>query len=76
MDDDEAIKPLLEKVLTNSGFADSRSAKMDVDDLLKYAFLDRISSMQLTLFQAAFRISRCSHTFFVISHVLKWLPPS
>jgi hypothetical protein len=34
-DDDVPIKTLIENVITGVGFADTRAAKMDVDDILK-----------------------------------------
>ncbi|KDE02571.1 hypothetical protein MVLG_06874 [Microbotryum lychnidis-dioicae p1A1 Lamole] len=35
IEDDFNISPLLAKVLEESGFAEQRAAKMDVDDFLK-----------------------------------------
>lgn len=35
LDDDFDIATLLDKVLTESGFAEARASKMDVDDFLK-----------------------------------------
>lgn len=39
--DEFDIKIMIEEILSESGYADSRAAKMDVDDLLKsvYGFL-------------------------------------
>jgi hypothetical protein len=36
VEDDEPIKKLIESVLKNSGLAETRAAKVDIDDLLKY----------------------------------------
>lgn len=38
MIDDVSINSLLDKVLEDVGCTESRASKMDVDDLLKYAF--------------------------------------
>ena len=35
MDDDRPISSIVDDVLTETGFKDSRAAKMDIDDLLK-----------------------------------------
>lgn len=39
MDDSTAIKDIIEQVLTEAGFADSRASKLSVDDLLKFVNL-------------------------------------
>jgi hypothetical protein len=49
-DDSVDMKARIETILTETGFSDSRAAKMDIDDLLKYAFppyrfLDRIDQI-------------------------------
>lgn len=44
--DDFDVGKLLEQVLTESGFAESRASKMDVDDFLKCA---RFLSLRLCL---------------------------
>src|SRR5262245_53948010 len=36
VEDDEPIKKLIESTLGNSGLAETRAAKADIDDLLKY----------------------------------------
>ena len=36
MDDATPIKDIIEQVLTEAGFADSRASKLSVDDLLKF----------------------------------------
>lgn len=38
MIDDVPINSLLDKVLEDVGCTESRASKMDIDDLLKYAF--------------------------------------
>lgn len=42
MIDDVTINSLLDTVLEDVGCTESRASKMDVDDLLKYAFGSRI----------------------------------
>ena len=48
-DDPLEMKAKIEKVLVESGFAESRAAKMDVDDLLKWVWPSARPVRQLTI---------------------------
>lgn len=65
IEDDMDIKKKVEEVLQETTYGESRAAKMDIDDLLKYVtmFLAYYILLKLVLLQTAICIPRRWHPF-------------
>lgn len=75
MVDDTPINTIVDRVLEESEFTETRASKMDVDDLLKYVMLNSsgLRSFFLLSIQATSRIPRGWNPFFITARIIIFL---